>query len=319
VHYRDMAYDSRRWDGFAFRDDDIVISTPPKSGTTWTQMICALLVFGTPDFDRDLDQMSPWLDSVADPRDSVVAALEAQRHRRFIKSHTPLDGLPFDDRVTYVCVGRDPRDVGISLRNHLANVDPQAVRRIREAAHGPTAERLVRAGPLAEETSERDWFRYWIRNETPITDDFRSLRFTMHHLSTFWEARHSANLVFLHYDDLKADLPAEMRRLARRLDITVPESAWPSLVHAARFESMRQDTRLVPDARVGLWRENRRFFNRGVSGQWVGLLDEADQRDYAARVTELVAPDLVEWVHRAPITTACPATADSPPAGSPAS
>ncbi len=44
-----MLLDSRRWDGFEFRADDIVISTPPKCGTTWTQMITALLIFDTAD------------------------------------------------------------------------------------------------------------------------------------------------------------------------------------------------------------------------------------------------------------------------------
>src|SRR6266550_8278887 len=105
VRYRTMVFDSGRWDGFEFRPDDIVISTPPKCGTTWTQMICALLIFQTPTFDQPLDVLSPWVDMLTRDRDSVVAELEAQRHRRFIKSHTPLDGLPFDGRATYICVG----------------------------------------------------------------------------------------------------------------------------------------------------------------------------------------------------------------------
>ena len=34
-----MLMDSTRWDGFNFRDDDIVVDTWAKSGTTWTQQI----------------------------------------------------------------------------------------------------------------------------------------------------------------------------------------------------------------------------------------------------------------------------------------
>ena len=125
----------------------------------------------------------------------------------------------------------------------------------------------------------------------------------MHLLGTFWVVRNSANIVMVHYDDLKADLLAEMRRLAGRLDITVPESAWPSLTHAATFENMRRDARLVPESRQGLWRDNQRFFNRGVSRQWVDVLDDADLQEYAVRVTKLAPPDLLEWVHREPVTT----------------
>jgi hypothetical protein len=298
--YKNLVRDSARWDGFAFRDSDIVISTPPKSGTTWMQMICALLVFGTPEFDQDLDELSPWLESVMQPRQSVVAALEAQRHRRFIKSHTPLDGLPFDARVSYVCVGRDPRDVGISWGNHRANVDPRAAQRAREAAGYAAADEPSGPVPAAEDASERDRFRHWM-----LADDGPSLRSTLHHLGTFWDARESSNVILVHYDDLKADLPGEMRRLAQWLDIAVPESAWASLERAATFEDMRlQGRRLVPESSRGIWRDERRFFNRGESGQWEIVLEDADLREYAARVAELAAPDLLGWVHREPVTVA---------------
>src|SRR6476469_8727282 len=134
--YEASMYDSSRWDGFAFRPGDIVISTPPKCGTTWTQMICALLVFQTASFDRSLDLISPWLDMLTCDVESVRADLDAQTHRRFITTHTPWDGLPHDDRVTYICVGRDPRDVFRSWDNHLANFDLANVLGARERSVG---------------------------------------------------------------------------------------------------------------------------------------------------------------------------------------
>ena len=45
VRHRSVVEDSARWEGFPFRADDIVISAPPKSGTTWMQTLCAMLVF----------------------------------------------------------------------------------------------------------------------------------------------------------------------------------------------------------------------------------------------------------------------------------
>src|SRR6266487_1829618 len=116
--YEASMYDSNRWDGFEFRPGDIIISTPPKCGTTWTQMICGLLIFQTPDFDRPLAEITPWLDMQTRKLDEVFADLGAQAHRRFIKTHTPIDGLPQSDDVIYLCVGRDPRDVGVSMDNH---------------------------------------------------------------------------------------------------------------------------------------------------------------------------------------------------------
>src|SRR6202161_4250077 len=103
--YQSSDEDSARWLGFPFRDGDIVISTRSKTGTTWVQMICALLVFRTPELPDRLSVLSPWLDWLITPKDDVYALLEAQDHRRFIKTHTPLDGVPEDQRVTYIVTG----------------------------------------------------------------------------------------------------------------------------------------------------------------------------------------------------------------------
>ena len=54
VHYPSEDDDSARWLEFPFRRGDIVISARSKSGTTWMQMICALLVFQTTDLPRPL-------------------------------------------------------------------------------------------------------------------------------------------------------------------------------------------------------------------------------------------------------------------------
>src|SRR5690349_5042298 len=163
--YRSVIHDSARWDGFRFREGDIVISTAPKCGTTWLQMMCGLLIFQDASFDRPLAEISPWLDIVSRPRAQVHALLDAQRHRRFIKTHTPLDGLPLDDRVTYVCVGRDPRDVGVSWDNHWANANADTFFAARAETEGvDDLEKLIALDPpvMAETLEDRFW--HWIEN-----------------------------------------------------------------------------------------------------------------------------------------------------------
>lgn len=125
--YRSADEDSGRWHGFAFRPGDIVISTRSKSGTTWMQMICALLVFQTPDLPARLSRLSPWLDWLVAPRAEVFAALDAQDHRRFIKTHTPLDGIPSHPGVTYIVVARHPLDMAVSLYHQSANLDRERI------------------------------------------------------------------------------------------------------------------------------------------------------------------------------------------------
>lgn len=161
-----MVFDSARWEGFVFRPDDIVISTPPKCGTTWTQMICALLVFQTPTFDRSLDLISPWLDMLTRDIDSVRVDLDARTHRRFIKTHTPYDGLPHDPNVTYICAGRDPRDVYRSWDNHWANMDVLAMISAREQAVGlDDVMNVLAQGPPPRPELEIDRFWDWVDDD----------------------------------------------------------------------------------------------------------------------------------------------------------
>lgn len=300
--YQSFVYDSTRWEGFVFRPDDIVITTPPKCGTTWTQMICALLVFQTTSFDRSLDLISPWLDMLTRDVASVRADLDAQTHRRFIKTHTPWDGLPHDDRVTYICVGRDPRDVFRSWDNHVANFDLAHLLGARERSVGlddldPAFVEMVKSGVLPRSESEVERFWTWVDDPTPPANAM-SLNSTMHHLQTFWDTRAEANIVLLHYDDLRRDLEGEMRRLAARLEIEVADETWPDLVEAASFESMRSHADSVaPDTTNAIWTDNHRFFNRGCSGQWRDILTEDDLRRYEQRVATLADADVVEWAH----------------------
>ena len=294
--YRNLIFDSARWDGFVFRLDDIVISTSPKCGTTWTQMICALLVFRTTTFDRPLDLISPWLDMQTRDLASVRADLDEQTHRRFIKTHTPFDGLPDDPNVTYICVGRDPKDVFRSWDNHWANMDMLAVIGARERAVGlDDVMDILAQGPPVRAETEIERFRDWVDDPTPETEAM-NLQHTMHHLRTFWDARDRPNIVMLHYDDLQRDLDGQMRRLASVLDIEVDEGIWPELVAAATFEHMRDHAdEVAPDTTNAIWTDNRRFFNRGSTGQWRDLLDDVDLEHYERRVVELADPDLVRW------------------------
>lgn len=306
VRYRNLVADSSRFEGFSFRDGDIIISTPPKCGTTWTQTICALLIFGSPEFPQAVDIISPWLEQSLRPIADVVADLEAQRHRRFIKSHTPLDGLPFDERVTYLCVGRDPRDVALSWDNHMDNIDIQALLVLRDKAVGSEdlgelLQKQMEGMQIPETESERFW--HWVDNDLAVVDSVGSLAFTLHHLGSFYAERDRGNIVMLHYGDLKADLEGQMRGLAARLGIEVEEGHWPALVEAATFESMRARAAAVaPNATESIWRDQERFFHRGTTGQWHHVItDDASARRYRDRVMQLTDAELSTWAHQGAI------------------
>jgi hypothetical protein len=305
VPYRSAYSDNARWDGFPFRDGDIVICTPVKSGTTLLQMMCGLLVFGSAEFQDHLSRISPWLDFLHQGQESVRAALEAQPHRRFIKTHTPLDGLPFDERVTYLCTARDLRDVALSVRHHMANLDLDAVDRIRvaESEARPQDGTAEDRRTLTLPQSEREFVQRWLDDPAPIPDSMHSLDFILHHVRTSWSARARPNVFLLHFEDLTGNRGEAMRHLASCLGIDACEHRIAEWAQATSIDRMRKRAdRLAPNSDSGVWHDNRRFFRCGTSGQWQSVFTEEHLHAYATRVTQLIDPDLSAWLHRVSVT-----------------
>jgi aryl sulfotransferase len=288
--YRSSEEDSARWLDFPFRAGDIVISTRSKSGTTWLQMICALLVFQTPTLPAPLWQLSPWLDWLIAPRDEVFARLAAQRHRRFIKTHTPLDGLPADPRVTYLVAARHPLDMAVSLYHQGGNLDRARI----SALTGQPEPRE----PAAPRVPVREWLLSWIDRDAEPAADLDSLPGVMWHLSDAWARRDEPNVVLVHYHDLRTGLGTQMRRIADRLGVVVPEPAWPGLVEAATFAHMRRRAdHLAPDP-SGVLKDVSAFFRRGTSGSGRALLTADELARYRRRTAALAPADLLAWLHR---------------------
>jgi hypothetical protein len=289
VRYRSPEEDSGRWEGFPFRDGDIVISTRSKHGTTWMQMICALLVFRSPELPAPLSELSPWFDWLVERRPDVLARLEAQRHRRFIKTHTPLDGLPLDRRATYVVVARHPLDAAVSLYYQGDNLDR---RRLRDLTGQPGRASTQGRAPV------RDWLVGWIERNADAQDDLDSLPGVLWHVSDAWARRAEPNVVLVHYHDLSTGLESVIGDLAGRLGVTVDDEAWPELVEAARFEHMRsRAAELVPDT-LGVLKDRSQFFRQGTSGAGRELLTENEYARYLARTAELAPANLLRWLQR---------------------
>ncbi|TDC85630.1 sulfotransferase domain-containing protein [Micromonospora sp. KC606] len=292
VRYRSADEDSARWLDFAFRPGDIVISTRSKSGTTWMQMICALLVLRTADLPAALPHLSPWLDWLVVPQQQVYDHLAAQQHRRFIKTHTPLDGVPFDARVAFIVVARHPLDMAVSLYHQGDNIDRGRLRQLT-GAPPPSEPEPVRR-PL------HPWLLDWIAGDPDPRQALDSLPGVMWHLRDAWQRRHEPNVLLVHYDDLRSDLGAEMQRIAAWLDIGVPAGLWPELVRAASFDRMRQRASdLAPDS-GGVLKDHRAFFRAGRSGAGRDVLSAEELNSYHERTAQLAPPDLLAWLHRQP-------------------
>lgn len=277
-------FDSTIWNDFRFRDDDIIVATYAKSGTTWTQQILAQMLFG-PDPGLAVADMSPWLDLRVPPKAEKLPLVEAQQHRRFLKTHLPVDALVFSPRARYIYLGRDGRDVVWSLYNHHANAN-----RLWYAALNDTPGRV---GPPIEPPPDdiRLYWREWMDRDGhpfwPFWDNVRS----------WWQVRDLPNVMLVHFNELKRDMPGQMRRIAAFLDIPVAEADWPRIEEYCSFAWMkRHATRSVPLGGA-FWDAGAEvFIHRGVNGRWSDTLSAEEVAEYEARAIRELGPECARWL-----------------------
>ncbi len=298
ARYRGFIADTIRWEGFAHRPDDIVISTPSKSGTTWMQRLVALLVLG-PELPAPLGELSPWLDMHLRTPEEAADLLEAQQHRRFIKTHSPLDGLPLHDDVTYLVVGRDPRDAWVSMSHHLDNLDRERLVPLRMQKWGEDdlQEVMSEVQPPEDPVEAFAW-----QLEQPRGGNHTSARLAhvVHHLADAWCRRDEPNVHLFHYADLSADLPGQLERLAGILGVPIDADRARQLAQHASLDAMRADARNnAPSGQLDVWKDPATFFRRGGSGEWRELVTPEVEDRYDRRVAELTGGDdeLAAWIH----------------------
>jgi aryl sulfotransferase len=277
-------FDSTAWNDLVFRDDDIVIATYAKAGTTWTQQIIGQLLFnGDPNIA--VAEMSPWLDLRVPPKEVKLPIVEAQTHRRFLKTHLPVDALRFSPKAKYVYIGRDGRDVVWSMYNHHANANDKWYEALNDTPG--------RVGPPIERPPSdiRRYWRDWMdRDGHPFWAFWENVR-------SWWGIRDLPNVRFLHFANLKKDLPGEMRRIAEFLDIPIDESRWPAIVEHCTFDWMKKNATQSVPLGGSFWDAGAEvFINKGINGRWQNVLTAQESAEYEARAVKELGADCASWL-----------------------
>lgn len=282
IHNHHM--DSTVWDDITFRDDDIVIATYAKSGTSWMQQIVSQLIFqgeeGLP-----VAEMSPWVDLRVPPKEVKLPAIESQTHRRFLKTHLPVDALVFSDKAKYIYIGRDARDVIWSLHNHHAQAN--------DAWYGALNDTPGRVGPEIGRPPENraEYFINWLDNDgDPFWPYWENLR-------SWWELRELPNVKLVHFADLKQDLPGQIADLAAFLDIEASPEVMDKILHHCSFTYMKENATASVPLGGAFWEGGAKtFIHKGVNGRWRDELDPEVSKRYLALAEQELGRDCAQWL-----------------------
>ena len=282
IHNHHM--DSTMWDGFRFRDDDIIIATYTKSGTTWLQQIVSQLIFNGAE-GLPVAEMSPWVDLRRPPKEVKLPLIEAQTHRRFLKTHLPVDALVFSPAARYIYIARDGRDVVWSLYNHHAKANALFYEAVNDAAGlvGPKLD----PPPASIRQYYNDWFE---GNGCPFWPFWENIR-------SWWDIRDLPNVMLLHFNDLKANMPSAIRKIASFLDIAIDEAVWPEILEHCSFAYMKAHAAATVPKGGALWDGGPKvFIHKGENGRWRDVLSAEECEAYDQRALAELGPECARWL-----------------------
>jgi len=272
------------WNDFEFRDNDIVIATYAKSGTTWFQQIVSQLIFNG-EAGLEVAEMSPWMELRIPPKEIKFAEVEKQSHWRFLKIHLPVDALVFSPKAKYIYIGRDGRDVVWSFYNHHLNAN--------KAWYEALNDTLGRVGPPIAPPGKpvREYFLDW------LDQDGFSIWSFWENIRTWWKIRKLPNVMMLHFADLKANMPAEIRRIASFLEIPIDENNWVAIVKHCTFNYMKENASQSVPLGGAFWDGGAEtFIYKGTNGRWHDTLTAEDISAYEQKALDELGPECARWL-----------------------
>jgi aryl sulfotransferase len=150
-----------------------------------------------------------------------------------------------------------------------------------------------RVGPPIEPPPDSvvQYFRDWMANDGhpfwPFWENIRS----------WWAIRDLPNVLMVHFADLKADMPGEIRRIADFLEIPIDQSRWEDILLHCSFDYMKAHAGKSAPLGGVFWDGGAQtFINRGTNGRWRDELSAGDISQYEARALQELGVACSSWL-----------------------
>ncbi|XP_072273344.1 sulfotransferase 1A1-like isoform X2 [Pyxicephalus adspersus] len=245
---------------FQAREDDIMINTYPKSGTTWMSEILDLILN-----DGDLKKASrgaifervPFLEYAVPDMPTGTEILDTMKTRRLIKSHLHVELVPqsfWEKNCKVIYVARNPKDVLVSYYHfyQMAIVHPDP---------GTFDEFLqgFMEGTLA--------FGSWSR-----------------HVKGWWNIREQKNVLFLFFEDMLEDSKRAIKKVAEFIGKDLPNDVLEKIQQHTTFKAMKENKMsnysTIPSSVMN--HGISPFMRKGICGDWKNHLTVAQNEIFDA-------------------------------------
>lgn len=225
---------------------DVVLASGAKAGTIWLMTILHLLRTNGDDSYNSITDMCGMVEFLQYPGQTPAQVIEVQLDKK--KNNPKL-------RPWFWWGHGSPKDPTVVGLNPKANPNIKYVGIVR---NGKDVVRSMHPFINAHGKEFRNMWGGFPRKMSGPAEAFKMLavdmpQFFFEYTRDWWAFRNERNVMLLHFADLKKDLSTNVRKLAKFLELDVPEDAMKVVLRKASYKYMKKHHQKKMQVCVSKW------------------------------------------------------------------